>query len=270
MLKKSLAILFFIVILVISAHPLLALEVDDYVPASNIKGLSGYYFIDSTQTLLKGEDKFALFGIAFGGDLNNFKKGSVEAVLSAGLLDGFETAIVIPYFNQSGNLSGLGDIQISGKVHLLDQISEDIPSLALALTVELPTGDKNKGFRNVDSYGGDLELIADGKIDLIDYSFNLTAEAGIFFQDVGNTRQEKHLRYGGGGFFPLAGSWVLLLEGTGTSKYGISQDFGMVSASLRFFRNRFQLTGGVDRTIQIGTNAPPKGTALHGSINISF
>lgn len=172
MLKKNLAILFFLVILVISVHPLLALEVDDYVPASNVKGLSGYYFIDSTQTLLKGELKAALFGIAFESDLNNFKKGTVEAVLSTGLLDGIETAMVIPYFNQSGNLSGIGDIQISGKVHWLDQISEDIPSLALALTVELPTGDQNKGLRTVDSYGGDFELIADGKIDLIDYSFS--------------------------------------------------------------------------------------------------
>ncbi|MBI1820911.1 MAG: transporter [Nitrospirae bacterium] len=270
MLKKNLAILFFLVILVISVHPLLALEVDDYVPASNVKGLSGYYFIDSTQTLLKGELKAALFGIAFESDLNNFKKGTVEAVLSTGLLDGIETAMVIPYFNQSGNLSGIGDIQISGKVHWLDQISEDIPSLALALTVELPTGDQNKGLRTVDSYGGDFELIADGKIDLIDYSFSLTGEAGVFAQDIGKTREEKYIRYGGGGFFPLAESWVLLLEGTGTSKYGINQDFGTVSASLRFFRNPFQLTGGIERTIPIGTNAPPKGTALHASINISF
>ncbi|MHB8482916.1 MAG: hypothetical protein ACYDBV_09335 [Nitrospiria bacterium] len=267
MTRKIIAILFF---LLIPVHPLLALDVEDYLPTANIKGLSGYYFVDSTQTLLKGELHAGLFGTAFVNDANNFKRGTGDAVLSAGLLDGLEGALVVPYIRQSGNLSGLGDIQVSGKVHLLDQIGEDIPALALALSVELPTGDQNSGFRTVDSYGASLQLVADGKIVLDDYSFNLSVEGGVYAQDIGKSREEKHILFGGGGFFPLAPSWSLLLEGTGTSKYGIDQDFAVVSASLRYSNNQFQLTGGADRNIPFGNNALPGGTGLHGSVNILF
>ena len=267
MIRKIFVILFF---LVISVRPVFALDVDDYFASANIKGLSGSYFVDSTQTLLKGEIHAGLYGTAFVNDDQNFKKGTAEAVLSAGLLDGLEAAIVLPYIRQSGPISGVGDVQVSGKARLLDKIGNDIPSLALALSVDLPTGDKNSGFRAVNSYGATLQLVAEGKIDLEDYSFTLSAEGGVYAQDIGQNSEEKHIQFGGGGFFPLAPSWALLLEGTGTSKSGVDQDFGIVSASLRYFSSRFQLTGGADRTIPFGANAPPTGTALHGSISLLF
>jgi hypothetical protein len=267
MIKKWLV---FLLLLLVSVDPVLAVEdVDDYPVSSNFKGLSGYYYVDSVQTLPKGEVQGSLFGIAFKDDASSYKKGTAEAILSAGILNGLEGSLVIPYFVQSGSQNGLGDIKVAGKIHLINQIDEDIPALALAASVELPTGDQNKGLRTVNNYGIDLLLIAQSKIDLPDYSFNLVAEGGVFGQDLSQSTQERHGRFGAAGYFPIDDRWVLILEGIGTSSYGNSQDYMIASGSLRLFMKKFTLTGGVDRTIAVGQNALA-GNSLHASINLGF
>jgi len=268
--KKNLVWLLFL-IWVQPAFASEELNVNDYPDALNYKGLTGYYFVDSVQTLQKGAIQASLFGIAFKEDSSNYKKGTAEAILSAGLLDGLEASIMVPYIVQggNGNMSGLGDVKIAGKYHLIDQIDEDIPALALAASVEFPTGDQNNGLRTVNSYGADLLLIAQSKIDLEDYSLNLVAEGGVYGQDINQTTQEKHIEYGAAGYLPLDDQWVLIIEGIGTSSYGNNQDYAIVSASLRLFMKKFTLTGGIDRTIAIETNAM-NGTNLHGSINLPF
>jgi hypothetical protein len=192
-------------------------------------------------------------------------------VLSAGVLNGFETSIGIPYYRQSGDLAGMGDIRWAGKIHLFDQIGEDIPAMAAVFSVVLPTGDQNNGFRTVNSYGADFLLVAQAKIDAGDYIFNLNAEGGVFAQDIGQASEEEHGEYGMGGYFPLADAWVLLLEGNGTIKNGPSntQDTLTASASLRFFNGNFSMTGGIDKTIAMKTSAP-EGLGLHGSLNFLF
>jgi hypothetical protein len=268
MIKKSFTFLFF---LLIQVYPVFGTEVEDYSPTVNTRGLTGYYYLDSAGTLLKGEIQTSLFGIAYQEDVTRMKKGTAEAVLSAGVLDGVETSIGIPYYRQSGNLAGLGDIRWAGKVHLLDQMGEDIPELAAVVSVIFPTGDQNNGFRTVNSYGADLLLVAQAIIDLNDYAFNLNAEGGVFAQDIGQASEEKHVEYGMGGYFPLADAWVLLLEGNGTIKNGLfnTQDSLTASASLRLFTGNFSMTGGVDKTIAMKTGAP-EGLGLHGSLNFFF
>lgn len=262
--------LVFLMLLLVCVDPVFATEdVDDYPIAANMKGLSGFYYVDSVQTLPKGSFQGSLFGIAFKDDASNFKQGTSEAVLSSGISNKIEGSLVIPYFVQSGNQNGLGDIKVAGKIHLINQVEEDIPALALAASVEFPTGDQDKGLRTVNNYGIDLLLIAQSKIDLPDYSFNLVAEGGIFGQDISQSTDERHGRFGAAGYFPLDDRWILILEGVGTANYGNSQDYIIASGSLRFFMKKFTLTGGVDRMIAIGQNALT-GNSLHGSINIGF
>jgi hypothetical protein len=267
MIKKWLV---FLLLLLVCVDPVFAAEdVDDYPVAPNFKGLSGYYYVDSVQTLQKGEVQGSLFGAAFKDDASSYKKGTAEAVLSAGILNGIEGSLVVPYFVQSENQNGLGDVKVAGKIHLINQIDEDIPALALAASLELPTGDQNKGLRTVNNYGVDLLLIAQSKIDLPDYSFNLVAEGGVFGQDLSQSTQERHARFGAAGYFPLDDHWILILEGIGTSGYGDSQDYAIASGSLRLFMKKFTLTGGIDRSIAVGKNAL-SGNNLHAAINLPF
>ncbi len=268
MIKKSFIFLFF---LLLQVYPVSGMEVEDYFPTVNTRGLTGFYYLDSAGTLLKGEIQTSLFGIAYEEDVTRMKTGMAEVVLSAGVLDGVEMSIGIPYYRQSGNLAGLGDVRWAGKVHLLDQLGEDIPELAAVASIILPTGDQNNGFRTVNSYGADLLLVAQAKIDLTDYSFNLNAEGGVFAKDIGQVSEEKYGEYGMGGYFPISDAWVLLLEGNGTIKNGSSntQSSLTTSASLRLFTGPFSMTGGVDKTIAMKTGGPA-GLGLHGSINFFF
>ncbi|MBI1822841.1 MAG: transporter [Nitrospirae bacterium] len=266
MIKKSLACL----ILLMSIQPAFAIDdVNDYPITTNVRGLSGYYYVDSVQTLQPGKFQASLFGIGFSNDAADYKKGTGEAVLSVGLLDGFEGALVIPYIVQSGSMNGLGDIKLAGKIHLLDQLDEDIPALALAASIEFPTGDNNKGLRIVNSYGADLMLVAQSKIDLPDYSFNLVAEGGIYAQDISQTTEERHALFGAAGHFPLDDIWVIIVEGVGTSGYGNSLDYTTFSGSLRLFMKKFTLTAGIARTLATGQNAST-GNSVQGSLNFPF
>jgi hypothetical protein len=266
MIKKSLACL----ILLMSVQPVFALDdVNDYPVTSNVRGLSGYYFVDSVQTLQPGKIQTSLFGLAFSNDAANYKRGTAEAVLAAGLFEGLEGALVIPYIVQSGSMNGLGDARLTGKLHLIDQIDEDIPALAIAGSVEFPTGNKNNGLRAVNSYGADLFLIAQSKIELPDYTFNLVAEGGIYGQDISQTTEERHALFGAAGHFPLSDILVLLIEGQGTSGYGNSQDYTTLSGSLRLFTKKFTVTAGIARTLAFGQNAS-SGSGVQGSLNFSF
>ena len=257
-------------LLPICALPAYAIEdVGDYPVTPNIKGLTGYYLVDSVETLHRGEFRASLFANGLKDDSSSYKQGTAEVAASAGILDGLEVAATIPYIFQSGNQNGIGDIKLQGKFHINNQIGEDIPALAVAASVEFPTGDKNNGLRIVNNYGAELLLIAQTKIDIPDYTFNLVAEGGIFGQDIGQSGEEKHGRYGAAGYFPIDDDWSLIIEGTGTSSYGNSQDYILASASLRLFLKNLTLTGGIDRNFAIGQNAMTS-AGLHGAVTLPF
>ena len=265
--KKTFLLCF---ILLVAVGPVWALDdVNDYPVVSNDKGLSGTFYVDSTQTLQRGEMQGGIYGIAFQNDSANYRRGTAEAVASAGFGWGMEGAVMVPYVVQTGSQNGLGDIKLAGKIHLTDQIEDEFPSLALAASLELPTGDQNHGLRTVTDYGADLLLIAQSKIELPDYTFNLMAEGGVFGQDINRTTQERHARFGGAGFFPIDDQWVLILEGIGTSGLGNSDDYVIASGSLRLFLKGVIVTGGVDKTIATGSNAVA-GNSIHGSLNFPF
>jgi hypothetical protein len=61
MIKKSFTFLFF---LLIQVCPVSGMEMEegDYLPTVNTRGLTGYYYLDSAGTLLKGEIQTSLFG----------------------------------------------------------------------------------------------------------------------------------------------------------------------------------------------------------------
>jgi len=85
---------------------------------------------------------------------------NLSFVLTYGIAQNLDLAAEVPYqfidLSESVNVDGIGDIKVTGKVHLLDEL-EKIPALALTLSIKTKTGDKDRGLGS-----GELDYILNG------------------------------------------------------------------------------------------------------------
>jgi hypothetical protein len=216
--------------------------------STSLSGLTGLLVTESTHTLPPWKAAVSVAGGYMHSSSPTVNLYQAAGIVGLGLPGRVELAAVVPgeILKTSGSPSGtgMGDMQASGKWRVLHQRESLWPSLAVAATVTLPTGQRSKGLRTVERYGVAAKAIVSADVDFSpdQYAVGLYAEAGYFFQDLDEATQDKRMIYAVGAALPLvmrAESPLLsplqfLMEVNGTYKRGTNQDYVTLTPSVRY------------------------------------
>lgn len=262
--------------------------------STSLSGLTGLELTESAHTLPPW--KLAVSGAAtiLHASTNTLYEG--EGLVGLGLPGRVELAAMLPVarYDQNGaTITGLSDLQLSGKWRVLDQRESQWPSIAVAVTGTFPTGktggvtlplsQPGMGLRTVDHYGIALKLIGSAEVDFTpdQYGVGLYAEAGYSFQDLNDSNQDEYGTYAVGAALPLvmksdsplSSPLQLLLELDGTYKRGNDQDYVTLMPSLRYvgalFKSPLTVTAGVQYVVFTDSSSS-NNNAVGGVVQAGF
>ena len=216
----------------------------------SLTGLSGLVVTHSAHTLAPwtviGSGAFLYMSNYSGRLTPTTDRFEGRGVLSLGLPKQVEVSISLSGIRHDNGVrvTGVGDLKLAGKWRFLDQREALWPSIAVATVLTLPTGQSSEGLRFVNDYGVELKLISSAEIDMSPehYAIGLYVDGGFFFQDIGQSTEEKHGTYALGIILPLVmrattpfdSPLQFLLEINGTVELGADGDFVTFSPSLRY------------------------------------
>ena len=267
MLKKILWSLSFLLVI---AQPLSARELEEYGPALNSLGLSGLFFTDSARIMPLGHLHLGGYTIYDEDDQTKLKFNQLNAAATLGILPNVEIGGYIPYINQTGGITGLGDAHASLKFLFEEQEDESVPALAISVTGILPTGYQGQGLRTVSNLGLESMLIGDTKINMPDYSFYLSAEWGLYMGKDINGITDRHFRYGGGAFLPITKRLVLMFEADGLAQTAKDSDFVRFSGSLKYVTRFLQVTAGIHKVSPLASGISTNTVGGQAAVSFTF
>ncbi|HXN06085.1 MAG TPA: hypothetical protein VN944_03350 [Nitrospiria bacterium] len=266
MVKKLFKILF---LLLVFSTPALARELEEFSPSINSEGFSGDFFNQSARVIPFGHLAVGAYGIYSEDSQTYASLAQTNATATLGLLPNLEIGGYIPYMQGSGTGTGVGDAHVGMKLLFSDQEVEAMPALALSLVGILPTGSSSYKTVGTLSYQG--MLIADTRIETIDYSFYLSAQAGLFWGTDPSNNRERHFVYGGGAFLPLNDRLVFMAEFDGVGADENNADWVRFSGTLKYVARFFQIQAGIDKYVPVGVNSLTNNTiGAHGGVSLTF
>jgi hypothetical protein len=240
-------------------------EPQDMLGASTtLTGLSGLLITETPHTLAPSKVAVSLTGIILhSSNPSTFYEGAGQFAI--GLPLNIELAAMVPgvHYDSNGTITGLGDVELSAKWRLLDQLGAQWPSVAVGVTGTLPTGEQGSptlpygqsgmGLRTVQDYGIAIKLMSSAEVDFSPdlYAIGLYVEGSYTFQDMSKDTQDKYGTYAVGAALPLlvnpdnpmASPFQFLMEVDGTYKRGNDQDYVGVTPGLRYVGRLVTVTG---------------------------
>ncbi|MBI3622026.1 MAG: hypothetical protein HY208_07570 [Nitrospirae bacterium] len=255
--------------------------------STSLSGLTGLAVIESAHTLQPWKAAVSVAGVyAHSNSSPATNVYQLEGIIGLGLPGRIELAAMAPgiRLDSGGTVTGLGDVQLSGKWRFVDQRGDLWPSAALAVTGTLPTGKKDPvtlpagqpgmGLRTVEHYGLAIKVIASAELEFTpdQYAIGLYGEGGFFFQDLDQPTEEKNGIYAVGVALPLImrsdsplnSPLQFLFEVNGTYKRAADQDYVALTPGLRYV-GPVTVTAGFQYTVI--QRAPD---ALGGVVQIGF
>ncbi len=226
----------------------------DVSRAPNLSGLTGLLNMNLPHTM--GAGMTAVGGATFADSLPGMYQDYNEVIgaLRIGFSDNVELGLKTKSFNVKdlvGNTdTGLGDAEAMIKWKFREQ-SDSLFAMSLGLGAILPTGDENKGFREVDSLGLKFNVTAAGENALKDDGY-----IGLYFEgevvaidqmSSSSPYKEKYGKFNVGFAFPISddNNLSFFTEFNQVLKKdiaGVVQNHTAVSPGLRYANDNLSLT----------------------------